>query len=81
MTYFYFQMGFLWSWNHMISRRWRTNQGVDNNFQLKLLKDFREFCKNCDNRLKNFWNECWEAKDASVALRGGSTRKVSMNTF
>ncbi|KAK9687602.1 Vacuolar membrane-associated protein Iml1 [Popillia japonica] len=56
------KMGFLWSWNYMISKRWRTNQ-VDTNFQLKLLKDFREFCSNVDNRLKIFWNESWELKN------------------
>ncbi|KAI4460798.1 dep domain containing protein 5 [Holotrichia oblita] len=56
------KMGFLWSWNYMISKRWRTNQ-VDTSFQLKLLKDFREFCSNVDNRLKIFWNESWEIKN------------------
>lgn len=56
-------MGFLWSWNHMISRRWRTNQAVDTNFQVKLLKDFREFCDNKDDRLRFFWDQSWEAKE------------------
>ncbi|XP_074029674.1 GATOR complex protein Iml1 isoform X2 [Leptinotarsa decemlineata] len=60
------KMGFLWSWNHMVSKRWRTNQGVDTNFQLKLLKDFREFCNNSGNRLRTFWNESWETKDAKT---------------
>jgi hypothetical protein len=57
------KMGFLWSWNHMVSRRWRTNQGVDNNFQTKLLKDFREFCANVDDRLRTFWEESWVTKE------------------
>ncbi|XP_050506541.1 GATOR complex protein Iml1 isoform X1 [Diabrotica virgifera virgifera] len=57
------KMGFLWSWNHMVSKRWRPNQGVDTNCQLKLLKDFREFCSNSKNRLRNFWYECWESKE------------------
>jgi hypothetical protein len=60
-------MGFLWSWNHMVSRRWRTNQGVDNNFQTKLLKDFREFCANVDDRLRTFWEESWVTKENDVA--------------
>lgn len=64
---FNFQMGFLWSWNHMLSKRWRTNQGVDNSIQLKLLKDFREFCSNSNNRLKNFWYECWETKELNYS--------------
>jgi hypothetical protein len=47
----------------MVSRRWRTNQGVDNNFQTKLLKDFREFCANVDDRLRTFWEESWVTKE------------------
>jgi len=57
------RMGFLWSWNHMVSRRWRTNQAVDTNFQVRLLKDFREFCDNKDDRLRSFWEQSWEAKE------------------
>lgn len=57
------KMGFLWCWNHMISRRWRTNQGVDTNFQIKCLKDFRAFCNNSQGRLRTFWRESWDARD------------------
>lgn len=56
------KLGYLWSWNHMVNKKWRSNQGVDNNFLTKLLKDFREFCSNVDDRLRNFLDECWEAK-------------------
>ncbi|XP_049824160.1 GATOR complex protein Iml1 isoform X3 [Aethina tumida] len=66
------KMGFLWSWNHMVSRRWRTNQGVDNNFQTKLLKDFREFCANSEGRLKAFWEESWMAKESAYVKNPGS---------
>ncbi|CAG9857512.1 unnamed protein product [Phyllotreta striolata] len=66
------KMGFLWSWNHMLSKRWRTNQGIDNNVQLKILKDFREFCGNHNNRLRDFWRESWEAKEVAYAESGGS---------
>lgn len=56
-------MGFLWSWNHMVSKRWRTNQAVDTNFQTKILKDFREFCANSEDRLRSFWEQSWESKE------------------
>jgi len=46
----------------MISRRWRTNQGVDHNFQIKCLKDFKAFCNNAEDRLSTFWRECWDMK-------------------
>jgi hypothetical protein len=29
-----------------------------------MLADFRAFCRNDDNRLKNFWDECWAKKAA-----------------
>lgn len=68
-------MGFLWSWNHMVSRRWRTNQGIDNNFQTKLLKDFREFCANVNDRLRTFWEDSWVIKE------NASTNANSENYF
>ncbi|XP_071445788.1 GATOR complex protein Iml1 isoform X2 [Hetaerina americana] len=61
------RMGFLWSWNHMISRRWKSSTTPamgDEAFQVKLLKDFRSFCANTDNRLKIFWESCWAMKDS-----------------
>ncbi|KAL3269605.1 hypothetical protein HHI36_008669 [Cryptolaemus montrouzieri] len=59
------KMGFLWSWNHMVSKRWRSSQAIDNNYLTKMLKDFREFCANVDNRLQDFLDECWEVKVAA----------------
>ncbi|PSN43947.1 DEP domain-containing protein 5 [Blattella germanica] len=59
-------MGFLWSWNHMVSRRWKsaaTSATGDEMFQTKILKDFREFCANYDNRLKQFWDLCWTLRE------------------
>nr|XP_024217178.1 GATOR complex protein DEPDC5 isoform X3 [Halyomorpha halys] len=56
------RIGFLWSWNHMVSRRWRlgpTNAIGDEAFQNKLLADFRAFCSNDGNRLCNFWESSW----------------------
>ena len=56
----------------MISKRWRTNQAVDTNFQVKMLKDFREFCANAENRLYTFWEECWTIKDAACTSSRGN---------
>ncbi|XP_030761534.1 GATOR complex protein Iml1 isoform X3 [Sitophilus oryzae] len=61
------KMGFLWCWNHMVSRRWRTIQGVDNNFQIKCLKDFKAFCNNAEDRLRTFWRESWDARDFALS--------------
>ncbi|XP_024867049.1 GATOR complex protein DEPDC5 isoform X6 [Temnothorax curvispinosus] len=59
------KMGFLWSWNHMISRKWKllSLSAGDEVFQKKIIQDFRHFCSNGDNRLKEFWESCWELKE------------------
>ncbi|XP_066997885.1 GATOR complex protein Iml1 isoform X2 [Anabrus simplex] len=65
------RVGFLWSWNHMVSRRWKfaaTTATGDEVFQTKILKDFREFCANCDNRLKHFWDGCWVLKEQKMKV-------------
>nr|CAD7428626.1 unnamed protein product [Timema monikensis] len=57
--------GFLWSWNHMLSRRWRSSSTPatgDEMFQAKFLRDFREFCANTNNRLLDFWDTSWALK-------------------
>ncbi|XP_049833121.1 GATOR complex protein Iml1 isoform X2 [Schistocerca gregaria] len=59
------RVGFLWSWNHMVSRRWKSSSTPatgDEGFQTKLLRDFRDFCANGNNRLQNYWNSCWLLK-------------------
>ncbi|GLH03982.1 uncharacterized protein GBIM_09784 [Gryllus bimaculatus] len=63
------RIGFLWSWNHMVSRRWKLASTAtgDEMFQMKILRDFREFCANVDNRLKNFWDSCWNQKQQAIA--------------
>lgn len=66
--------GFLWQWNHMIqNKKWKSltiNQS-DELFQLRMLRDFREFCANVDNRLLKFWDECWEQKEKLSILNSG----------
>lgn len=51
------RIGFLWSWNYMLSKRWRSGNTGDEHFQDKVLKDFCAFCSNEENRLKEFWEE------------------------
>ncbi len=70
-AYDHSETGFLWSWNFMISKRWKqiSNTGAtgDIGFMDKMLLDFRAFCRNDDNRLKTFWDECWAKKQAQDA--------------
>ncbi|XP_013146136.1 PREDICTED: DEP domain-containing protein 5 isoform X6 [Papilio polytes] len=57
-----FQMGFLWSWNHMISKKWKWLQPAtgDETFQMRMLRDFKHFCANHEQRLTQFWDHCWD---------------------
>ncbi|XP_053623506.1 GATOR complex protein Iml1 isoform X2 [Plodia interpunctella] len=60
------RMGFLWSWNHMISKKWKWSQFPatgDEPFQMRMLRDFKHFCANHEQRLSQFWDQCWELKE------------------
>jgi len=61
-AYDHSETGFLWSWNFMISRKWKTtsNTGATGEiaFMDEMLADFRAFCRNDDQRLSKFWQEC-----------------------
>ena len=61
--------GFLWSWNHMIANKkwksWVINNSPDGEIlQLRMLQDFKAFCRNDGERLRNFWVDCWRRKEA-----------------
>ncbi|CAL1534400.1 unnamed protein product [Lymnaea stagnalis] len=51
-------VGFLWSWNYMSSKRWRSANTGDEAFQDFMLADFRSFCSNENKRLSEFWQKC-----------------------
>lgn len=60
------ELGFLWQWNHMIAnKKWKSLviNGTDEIFQIRLLRDFKDFCANVDGRLLKFWDEAWEKKE------------------
>ena len=46
--------GFLWSFNYMLTKRWKSSASGDEALGERLLHDFRHFCANKDNRLRNF---------------------------
>ncbi|XP_076057838.1 GATOR complex protein Iml1 isoform X2 [Oratosquilla oratoria] len=49
--------GFLWSFNYMLTRRWRSNCSGENSLGDRMLQDFRHFCNNEDDRLHQFWEK------------------------
>ncbi|XP_023323808.1 uncharacterized protein LOC111697901 [Eurytemora carolleeae] len=60
------ETGFLWSWNFMISKKWKnmsvTGATGDIGFMDKVLLDFRKFCSNDDGRLEQFWEQCLDSQ-------------------
>ena len=55
------QVGFLWAWNFMLTKRWRSSHTGDEGFQDKMLADFRAFCSNKDGRLVQYWQSCLDS--------------------
>ncbi|ROT73049.1 putative DEP domain-containing protein 5-like isoform X1 [Penaeus vannamei] len=50
------QPGFLWSFNYMLTRRWKSAVSGDEILGEKMLHDFRQFCTNHHGRLRDFWD-------------------------
>lgn len=48
---------FIWSWNYMLTKRWRSASTQDESYAVSLMQDFKAFCRNSDNRLVEFWRE------------------------
>uniref|UniRef100_A0A6A7FW12 DEP domain-containing protein 5-like n=4 Tax=Hirondellea gigas TaxID=1518452 RepID=A0A6A7FW12_9CRUS len=46
--------GFLWSFNYMLTRRWKSLASGEEAFAELLLHDFRNFCANKNDRLRTF---------------------------
>lgn len=54
----YYTVGYLWSWNFMLTKKWRSCHTGDEIYQDKMLADFRAFCSNQDNRLRDYYDDC-----------------------
>ena len=50
-------IGFIWSWNFMLGKRWRSQFTGDEYFQYFALTDFRAFVLNKEDRLIKFYNQ------------------------
>lgn len=51
------QIEFIWSWNYMLTKRWRSQSTQDESYAVSLMQDFKDFCQNDNNRLLDFWHE------------------------
>ncbi len=53
--------GFLWAWNFMLTKKWRSQVTGDDPFQDKMHDDFHAFCSNRNDRLKIYWQSFKQA--------------------
>lgn len=51
------QFEFIWSWNYMLTKRWRSQSTQDESQAVSLMLDFKDFCSNGSNRLVHFWEQ------------------------
>lgn len=56
------EVGFMWSWNYMITKRWKNTATIDESFMRAVMHDFRALCSDQENRLKeafDSWLNTW----------------------
>lgn len=51
------------------NKKWKSliinNTSEGELFQMRMLQDFKDFCSNQNDRLLNFWENCWMVKEKS----------------
>ncbi|KJH46440.1 hypothetical protein DICVIV_07514 [Dictyocaulus viviparus] len=52
---------FFWAWNHMLTRKYRQESQCSEAFQDYMLREFRKYCGNVDNKLYHFYTSVPEA--------------------
>ena len=81
-TYDHSETGFLWSWNFMLSKRWKMTSNTaatgDIAFMDKMLADFRKFCQNDRGRLVQFWRQCVETKKTTEKAEMADKTEMSV---
>ncbi|VDK86974.1 unnamed protein product, partial [Onchocerca ochengi] len=54
------RQAFIWSWNQMLSHRYRANLNCTEDFRDYMLSDFRSFCSNANNRIDKYIHDLFE---------------------
>uniref|UniRef100_A0A2R5L6X3 DEP domain-containing protein n=1 Tax=Ornithodoros turicata TaxID=34597 RepID=A0A2R5L6X3_9ACAR len=58
-------VGFMWSWNYMITKRWKNTATIDENFMRAVMQDFKALCGNQENRLQDAFDS-WLTSGSDV---------------
>ncbi|XP_019624696.1 PREDICTED: LOW QUALITY PROTEIN: DEP domain-containing protein 5-like [Branchiostoma belcheri] len=51
------KVGFYWTYNYVLTKRWRSSSTGEEKFGERLLADLTSFCLDQDWRLRDFWKE------------------------
>lgn len=61
------RVGYYWTKNFILTKKWRSSSTGDGEFASKLLTDFRQFCSNACGSLEAFCESLQEKSEESVS--------------
>ncbi|KAH7955786.1 hypothetical protein HPB52_003879 [Rhipicephalus sanguineus] len=69
------KVGFLWSYNYMITKRWKNTATIDEQFMRGVMQDFRALCSNQEGRLVEAF-EAWLCTWCAGAMQGNHAAEL-----
>nr|XP_050050527.1 GATOR complex protein Iml1-like isoform X3 [Dermacentor andersoni] len=69
------KVGFLWSYNYMITKRWKNTATIDEQFMRGVMQDFRALCSNHEGRLVEAF-EAWLCTWCASAMQGNQAAEL-----
>ncbi|KAH7960683.1 hypothetical protein HPB49_022188 [Dermacentor silvarum] len=69
------KVGFLWSYNYMITKRWKNTATIDEQFMRGVMQDFRALCSNHEGRLVEAF-EAWLCTWCVGAMQGSQAAEL-----
>ncbi|KAL1440776.1 hypothetical protein MTO96_009312 [Rhipicephalus appendiculatus] len=69
------KVGFLWSYNYMITKRWKNTATIDEQFMRGVMQDFRALCSNQEGRLVEAF-EAWLCTWCAGAMQGNQAAEL-----
>ncbi|VDO32273.1 unnamed protein product [Haemonchus placei] len=60
-------MFFFWAWNHMLTKKYRQDSQCSEAFQDYMLREFRKYCGNVENKLYEFYTSMLQTLNSSAS--------------
>ena len=70
---------FLWVYNYLLTKRWRTSAAGDEKLHDKLLTDFINFCNDEDGRLSAYWEDVKDSAEVKIDTENAAEVDVNVN--